>query len=202
MDTNTLTSPEKDQDLGIRPAKLAHVVLRTDENFEEVANWYRGLLNAKFVHKDQMSAFMTYDDEHHRVAVIRAPGLKERPFGVVGLEHFAFTFANLEDLLLTYERLKGEGIVPVITINHGATTSIYYHDPDRNRVELQVDNFADWGEFAEFIQSGAMKENPIGVKFDPDQMLADLRAGVPAAELQAYKLGPIDPEMMEKLTKN
>ena len=187
---------------GIRPVKLAHIVLRSNERFEETAEWYRHVLNAEYVHKDAMLAFLTYDDEHHRIAIARVPDMVDRPSGTVGMDHVAFTFAGLSDLLLTYERLKESGILPLLSINHGATTSIYYEDPDRNRVELQVDNFQDFAEFAEFLKTGAMERNSIGVAFDPDDMLTALRAGTPAAELQRYKEGPVEPEVIGRLIAN
>jgi catechol-2,3-dioxygenase len=36
--------------------------------------------------------------------------------------------------------LKGAGITPFVSVNHGLTTSFYYRDPDGNGVELQIDN--------------------------------------------------------------
>lgn len=189
---------------GIHPAKFAHVVLRTDQRFEAMCNWYSDLLNAHIVHQDMMTCFMTYDDEHHRVGIIRAPGATERPPGTVGVEHFAFTFANLSDLLETFARLKQQGIDPILTINHGATTSLYYEDPDRNRVELQIDNFDSVPEFVAFVRSGAMEANPIGIAFDANEMLAKLRSGVPAKTLQAYPVppSPVDPKVIERLNRN
>lgn len=186
----------------IRPAKLAHIVLRSNKRFEEMAEWYRHALNAQYVHKDAMLAFLTYDEEHHRIAVANVPDMVDRPSGTVGVDHVAFTFASLSELLLTYERLKASGILPILSINHGATTSIYYEDPDRNRVELQVDNFRDFAEFAEFLKTGAMQRNSIGVAFDPDEMLAALRSGTPAEELQRYQEGPLDPEVIGRLVAN
>jgi catechol-2,3-dioxygenase len=41
-----------------------------------------------------------------------------------------------------YTRLKKMRIEPVIPVDHGPTTSFYYEDPDRNSVELFVDNFS------------------------------------------------------------
>ena len=58
-----------------------------------------------------------------------------------GLEHVAFTYASLGDLLDTYERLRELGITPYWSINHGPTTSLYYRDPDGNGIELQIDSF-------------------------------------------------------------
>ncbi|TCW78789.1 hypothetical protein C5O80_31355 [Burkholderia sp. SRS-46] len=189
---------------GVRPKKLAHVVLRSDERFEAMCEWYRDMLSAQVAHKDAMTCFMTFDDEHHRVAVVRVPGMVDRPSGTVGLEHVAFTFASLPDLLETYARLKVKGVVPILTINHGPTVSMYYEDPDRNRVELQIDNQETIEEFVEFVKSGAMDANPIGQRFDADDMLAKLRAGVPVEELKAYPNppSPVDPSVMEILYRN
>ena len=111
-----------------------------------------------------MLAFMTYDDEHHRIAIAAVPGLEDKPCHSVGLDHLAYTYANLGDLIYTYERLKQAGIMPVVTINHGPTTSMYYRDPDGNRVELQIDNFDTVEELKGFFHSDAMQKNPIGVE--------------------------------------
>jgi hypothetical protein len=57
-----------------------------------------------------MLAFMTYDDEHHRIAIAALPGLEEQPPLAVGTEHVAFTHADLGDLLLyvTFGRADGD----------------------------------------------------------------------------------------------
>ena len=48
----------------------------------------------------------------------------------------AYGLTSFGDLVLTYERLKAGGITPFLPLNHGFTTSLYYHDPDGNDVEL------------------------------------------------------------------
>src|SRR3546814_5178524 len=90
---------------------------------------------------NELLAFLSYDEEHHRVAILNVPGLQPQPEGVVGVHHCAFTYATLADLMATYERLRDKGIRPVFPINHGPTTSMYYADPDGNQIELQVDNY-------------------------------------------------------------
>ncbi|MCX5471515.1 FAD-dependent monooxygenase [Alcaligenes sp. A-TC2] len=189
---------------GIKPKKLAHVVLRSDERYEQMCDWYQDLLSAYVAHRDGMTCFMTFDSEHHRLAVVRVPGMVDRPSGVVGLEHIAFTFETLSDLLETYDRLKAKGVVPILTINHGPTMSIYYEDPDRNRVEMQVDNQKTIEEFMAFVKSGAMDTNPIGQVFDADAMLAKLRAGTQQEVLMRYPVPPepVDPAVMEILLRN
>lgn len=167
----------------VPPAKLAHFVIRTSR-YEEILNWYLTVLKAHIVFKNEALAFMTYDDEHHRLAVINMPGLTEQPEGAAGVHHVAFTYASLKDLLENFERLKQLGIDPVFPINHGPTTSIYYADPDHNQLELQVENFDTVEESSAFFFSDAFAVNPIGTEFDPALLLARLRAGEPETQLK------------------
>jgi catechol-2,3-dioxygenase len=164
------------------PAKLAHFVVRTP-HYEETVRWYEAVLGARVVFGNPMLSFLTYDDEHHRVAVINLPGLPEPPGAAAGIDHVAFTFATLGDLLHTYRRLKKTGIAPYWCINHGPTTSLYYRDPNAIQVELQIDNFASEDELRTWMRSGAFKRNPIGVEFDPDLLCERLDRGDPVGEL-------------------
>ncbi|MET0546489.1 MAG: VOC family protein [Caulobacterales bacterium] len=167
----------------VSPAKLAHFVLRTPR-YEEMINWYKTALHAHGVFESPILTFMTYDDEHHRVVILNAPDVAPQPDGVAGVHHIAFTYHTLDDLMGNYERLKALGIKPVYVINHGPTTSLYYADPDGNQIEFQVENFDTVEESTQFFYSKAFAENPIGVEFDPDELLRKLRAGVPHAELK------------------
>ena len=168
----------------VAPVQLAHVVRRTSR-FQEMLEWYQVALGAKIVHADAMLAFLTYDSEHHRIAIVNLPGLEEQAAKAAGTDHIAFAYADLGDLLYTYRRLKRHGIEPFWCINHGPTTSMYYKDPDRNRVEFQVDNFATAEEANRWMRSGDFAANPIGVVFDPDELLAHYEAGEPLAKLAA-----------------
>lgn len=166
----------------IAPAKFAHVVRRTGR-FQEMVSWYQTVLAATIAYADDFAAFMTYDEEHHRIAIAAVPGLVEAPPNAVGTDHVAFTYADLGDLLQTYSRLKNEGIDPYWRINHGPTLSLYYRDPDGNGVELQIDCFATAEECNAWLATDEFKTNPIGVTFDPEALLARYRAGEPLAEL-------------------
>src|SRR3546814_5664151 len=86
--------------------------------------------------------------------------------------------------MATYERLRDTGIRPVFPINHGPTTSMYYADPDGNQIELQVDNYDKIEDATAFFYSEAFAENPVGVEFDPDELLRRLRAGEPEEDLK------------------
>jgi len=166
----------------IVPAKLAHFVLRT-RRYDELVAWYRTVLGADVVFRSERLTFLTYDDEHHRLAIINLPDVTEGSREQAGVDHIAFSYRDLGALLATYLRLKAAGILPVRPINHGPTTSFYYRDPDGLRIELQVDNFATVGELKGYFQSDDFAANPIGVPVDPDQLVRDYRAGVPLAEL-------------------
>ena len=166
------------------PVQLAHIVRRTSR-FEAMLAWYQTVLGAEVVHSDGMLAFLTYDAEHHRIAIANLPGLEDQPPMAAGTDHVAFTFADIGDLLYTYARLKRAGIEPYWCVNHGPTTSMYYKDPDGNRIELQIDNYPTAEETNRWMRSGEFAANPIGVVFDPDDLLARYRAGEPLETLTA-----------------
>lgn len=164
------------------PIKLAHLVLKTSR-MQEMVDWYCSVLEAHVVYSNAMLCFLTYDDEHHRIAFVLTAAAVEPTEGHSGLHHAAFTYASIGDLLENYRRLDAIGIEPHWCINHGPTTSMYYSDPDNNHIELQIDNFTNDAELQNFFDSGAFEANPIGVDFDPDELLDRLNAGESLAQL-------------------
>ncbi|MSP03193.1 MAG: biphenyl 2,3-dioxygenase [Acetobacteraceae bacterium] len=178
----------------VSPALFAHFVVRTS-NFEGMRHWYQTVLNARIVHDNGTLCFMTYDDEHHRLALVNVPGLKKPEADSWGLNHLAYSYNSLRDLLSTYVRLRDQGIVPFRPINHGPTVSMYYHDPDGTGVELQVDTFATKQEAEAWFGRDEFKENPIGVLFDPEDLLRDFEAGVPEVDLLTRPEGGAAPSL-------
>ena len=122
------------------PIKFAHVVLRTTR-LEEMIEFYQQLTGAEIIHRNDQIAFLSYDDEHHRVAIAKMPGLFPKLRCMAGVDHFAYTFAGLDDLLKCYKRMKAVGVTPSWATHHGGTVSIYYRDPDGNHihVDFQLD---------------------------------------------------------------
>jgi catechol 2,3-dioxygenase-like lactoylglutathione lyase family enzyme len=160
----------------VPPRKLAHVVLRS-AHYEESISWYRSVLSARAVFESPFITFLTYDEEHHRVAIIDATAAPAAPATAAGVDHLAFTFASIGDLLSTYRRLRDEGVGPHWCVNHGPTTSLYYRDPDGVQIELQVDNFDTPEDFREWADSGVFTTNPIGVDVDPEDLCRRYLAG-------------------------
>jgi catechol 2,3-dioxygenase-like lactoylglutathione lyase family enzyme len=190
----------------ISPYKLAHAVLRT-AHLDEAIRYYELVLNARIVFDQRpFGAGLTYDEEHHRIALLAVPAAQAADHGTIegmhvadangadlsdvafsaapGLEHLAFTFESLAALLGTYLRVKAAGIKPEYCINHGPTISLYYADPDGHKTELQIDTMTmDLADA--YIQSDLHAANPLGYPFDPDELVERFEAGDSLAELMS-----------------
>jgi catechol-2,3-dioxygenase len=174
----------------LSPTKLAHVVLRT-ANLEGMTQFYLKFLGGTLTYGDEILSFITYDEEHHRIALIGIPDTQPKAPTTCGLEHIAFSFNTLADLALSYRQRKGEGILPVWSVNHGPTTSIYYRDLDGNMLETQVDNFDTADEANIFMASKRFAENPIGTDFDPEELISQLQKGTGENLLKIrHEIGP------------
>ncbi|MDA3039784.1 MAG: VOC family protein [Actinomycetota bacterium] len=148
--------------------------------------WYAKVFEARVQHGDERLTFMTYDDEHHRFAFANLGPLPEdgpapRMGKGVGVNHLAYTWSDLAELVDLYKRLKADGIVPVRPIRHGITLSMYYADPDGSLLEFQID-VLDPDAANAFMEGPAFAANPIGEKFDPDALVAALDEGLPIAD--------------------
>ncbi|MGI8679620.1 MAG: VOC family protein [Jatrophihabitans sp.] len=163
--------------------KFAHIVFQTSQP-EEMVGWYCAVLNAHVVYQDDGLAFITFDDEHHRVAFIKAPvPLERKTPTTASMHHAAYTFADIDDLLERFVELRSKGIRPAVCIAHGVTTSMYYRDPDANMVELQVDRFAEPDQATGYMNGPEYAADSVGPAFDPDQLLEARRAGASVEEL-------------------
>lgn len=181
----------------IRPAKFAHVVYRT-RRFEQMLEWYQTVFDAEIQFQNEALAFLTYDEEHHRFAfanmsVFQPIEEETSNPNEVGVDHVAYTYASLNDLLETFARLKGNEINPYWCIHHGMTVSLYYADPDGNQLEFQVDSYKTVEETNAFLNEhfGA---NPLGVEFDPEDWLKKLRDGEPESDFLVRRVHePVSP---------
>jgi catechol-2,3-dioxygenase len=169
----------------VAPAKFAHVVYNT-RRFDEMIAWYLEVFEGWVQHRDDRLCFVTYDDEHHRFAFVDL-GSEEsdparQPRTGVGVNHVAYTWRSIDEFIDLYERLRSVGIVPEWAVRHGPTLSMYYADPDGNRMEFQID-LLPVAEANEFMMGSAFAANPIGEDFDPDALLSAHRAGEPIDDL-------------------
>jgi catechol-2,3-dioxygenase len=166
------------------PIKFAHIVLKTSR-FAEMLDWWKVFLEGEARHENRFISFISYDDEHHRIAIVNLPDLEDRAANACGTEHFAFTYASLEDLFGQYERMKARGVSPYWTINHGMTLSAYYRDPDGNQVETQFDSMT-MEQADEFMAGPLFAANPIGINVDFEQLIERFRSGASVETITDY----------------
>ncbi|PKK49756.1 hypothetical protein CI102_7127 [Trichoderma harzianum] len=180
----------------VSPKKLAHVVLRTN-NLKAMAPFYEVFLGGQATFKNDYACFVTYDEEHHRVAIVQLPDLAQKLPKSCGLDlsdshfHIEFTFQNTHDLAQVYTQRKAHGIIPLLCVNHGITMSMYYRDPDGNVIETLVDSFSDLEKQTAFMNSPEFLQNPVGVDYDPENLVKRLADG--EAEESILKMPDIGP---------
>ncbi|RFU69293.1 VOC family protein [Bacillus sp. V59.32b] len=207
-------SQEKNDGI-IRPT-LHHFGIITG-NLDEMVDWYNKVLGTTTILESSTSmgvdqnqapvgAWLTNDRANHRIALMSLPGVSEDrdKNAHIRMQHVAFEYETINDLLNSYARMKGIGITPIASVDHGATTSFYYKDPDGNMIELQVDNFGDWDKSREYMgNSQEMMKNPLGVQVDPDLMIEAANGGASHDDLHRRALAgeftpaqPVDPTSM------
>jgi catechol-2,3-dioxygenase len=188
-------------DLPIIKPTLHHVQLKTTQ-LQEMKRWYQTVVGLEVQFEFELGAFLFNDEANHRIVLIQTPKLFDDPdkWSRTGMEHTAFEYDGLEDLLSSHARLKAQGIEPFICLDHGLTTSFYYEDPDRNSVELQADNFGNWAQSSAFMRSDEFRRDPIGTQVDPEKLADALGQGVPREEIRTRsRRGDYLPEKLGEL---
>ena len=177
--------------------RISHMVLRTT-CLNEMIDWYTTVFNAKVLFKSDFGAFLTYDDEHHRIALFAIPGVQKKIKNSSGLDHVAFIYPSFADWITTYERLKKLGIAPRATMHHGITMSLYYRDPDDNGIELGLDS-VDKAQWIEWMESNLGK-TIAGGALDPEDLARRFHAGEPESELRRFHpREQMDPEFIRAM---
>ena len=175
--------------MAIPTPKPAHVVYRT-RRLDQMVAWYKKVFNAEVVYRNPALTFMTFDDEHHRFALIDLnvvdPEGSAEAQAPVGVDHLGYEIASMRDLLESYSELKESGIKPYWAVNHGMSASLYYADPDGNQMEFAVDCHESKAEGAAYWNGPEIGGNPVGVEFDPDAWLVALRSGITEDELMKF----------------
>jgi catechol-2,3-dioxygenase len=91
----------------------------------------RGMLGATSL------TFLSRDpSEHHQIVLAggRPPGA-----GFNVINQISFRMAEFGGLREMYRRLQAEGVSELAPVSHGNALSVYFKDPEGNRIELFVD---------------------------------------------------------------
>ena len=163
--------------------KLQHCGLTTG-NLDAMLEWYGKVLGMT-VNKRvpapegtpfRTVAFASNDECNHRLSFFETPGLSadgDRDQHA-RVQHIAFEYQTLDDLLGTYVRLKTLGIPLLWAADQFIQTAIYYADPDGNIIELNVNNFtSDW------TVTEQLKNLPsrLHMNVDPEKLIAARKSG-------------------------
>ena len=175
-------------DITIHP-RLQHCGLTT-ANLDAMIEWYRKVLGMT-VHKRVAApagspfravAFATNDEVNHRLSFFETPDVSfdNDKAHHARVQHIAFAYDTLDDLLGTYVRLKKQGMLPLWAADQFFQTAIYYEDPDGNIIELNVNNFTD-----DWTVTEQLKALPpqVHLNVDPEKMIEARKAGASAWEV-------------------
>ena len=115
--------------------KVGHVVLNVKDVAASVKFYTEALGMEVMRRRDDKAAFLSFGTQHHDIALFKAPEDAEK--GTLGLNHIAFQIAGGEtELRQLYGRVVQHGGKIDRTTDHGMTHSVYFFDPDGNRLEI------------------------------------------------------------------
>jgi catechol-2,3-dioxygenase len=181
--------------------KLQHFGLNT-ANIAAMTEWYRKVVGMTINYRVAPPAgrkngpwssisFASNDEVNHRIALFEMPNLVVDPdrHRHPRLQHVAFEYETMDDLLGTYARLKTLSILPVLAADQVWQTAFYYTDPDQNTVELNVNNYGnEWTATEQMKALPSSSERPMWVEVDPDKMIAARKVGASPWELHERAL--------------
>jgi len=185
--------------------KLKHYGLRTTQ-LDSMVDWYQKVLGMAVNHRSAVPAgtqngapfsamaFVSNDEAEHRIVFFEIPEVTNNPEKnrLPGLQHVAFEYQNLDELLGTYVRLKNLGILPVWVADQGVGMCFYYEDPDQNIVELNINNYGNDWTATEHLRNSPSRE-PADI--DPEKLVDAHEKGASLWELHKRALaGEFTPE--------
>ena len=123
---------------GLPDVTLRHVGMYvTDIN--AVIEFYTGVLgftvSDRGPFRGEEIAFLTRDpEEHHEIVVMS--GWPAGSFGTIN--QISFRADTLADLRTTHKLLTSAGIEKIDPVDHGNALSVYFWDPEDNRLEIYI----------------------------------------------------------------
>jgi len=142
----------------IQARRLGHVVLKVRDAAKS-RDFYTRTLGLKVAHEDLQrgTVFLSFGREHHDLALFQLATGEIADAAQPGLHHMAWQLGSFEELQAAYKELKAMGFAIESTVEHNVTRSVYFPDPDGNRVELYCD----------MVENGFETMKTVGPKRDP-----------------------------------
>lgn len=157
-----------------RVARLGHVGLYCND-LMKMRDFYSRVMGLTITDEDlnRGICFLSADPgaEHHELALAQAkePGQKTQ-----SVQQVSFKVNSLDEVRDFYHVLQAEGLRIDRTVTHGIACSVYFYDPEDNRVEL-------------YYTTPYNVRQPLGEHIDLDKSNEELLAFAQAFEA---KMGP------------
>jgi catechol 2,3-dioxygenase len=141
----------------IQARKLGHVVLKV-RDARTSKEFYTRALGLRVAHEDydRGAVFLSFGTQHHDLALFQVATGDAAAATTPGLHHTAWQLGSFAELQAAHDELQAMGIAVESTVEHNVTRSVYFPDPDGNRVELYCDMFD--GGFAEMQALGPRRD--------------------------------------------
>jgi catechol 2,3-dioxygenase len=122
----------------IRLKQLGHVLLRVAD-LERSKRFYVDVLGFQVSEANPGDAFLTLGNDFHTLDLVQHanPAAAPRPQrDQIGLSHIAFQVDGYEALRAAYLTLQEQGVAIDSASDHVSQRSVYFADPDGNRLEI------------------------------------------------------------------
>jgi catechol 2,3-dioxygenase len=127
--------------MGFKIKRVGHLVL-TVKDVERSKRFFQEILGFPVVAQNERGmVFFSTDvkDNHHMLAIMPASVGAAMPTpDQVGMQHVSFELGSFAELQDAWRLFKEKGVPIDHTVYHGVSKSLYFFDPDGNRLELYV----------------------------------------------------------------
>ena len=128
----------------IQARKLGHIVLKV-RDAQQAKDFYTRVLGLQVAYEDRQHGmvFLSFGTEHHELALFQLATGEPPQAAQPGVHHIAWQLGSFAELQAAHRELVELGIPVEATVEHNVTRSVYFFDPDGNRVELYCDMVAN-----------------------------------------------------------
>lgn len=151
------------------PTALSHFGIHVCD-LERMQDFYTRVLGLLVMDRGSLAggptlAFLSRDpDEHHQLVLVTG---RPADAGYNVINQISFKLPTLADLKALYARVRAEGVRQFRVVTHGNAWSVYFPDPEGNRVEFFVDT--PWHTPQPFAE-------PFDIDADEDEIFAKTEA--------------------------
>ncbi|MGD9944492.1 MAG: VOC family protein [Burkholderiaceae bacterium] len=114
-------------------------------DIEAMTRFYTEVLGMTVADRGQLATpsgpielvFLSRDPRHHHQIALASGRPRDVSFNVIN--QISFTVPSVEAMQRFYKRLQSESVDALVAVTHGISFSLYFNDPDGNRIEIYFD---------------------------------------------------------------